>query len=104
MKRLVPVFLALTLLGTLLTPAIVRAQAYRWVDDEGRVHYSQGFYSIPSKYRPKAQQVDSSPSPPSTPEKVEAEKKPPAAGKPGESPPAGQSAPPAEPEKKEPSG
>jgi predicted aspartyl protease len=33
------------------------AQMYRWTDDEGGVHYTQGVDSVPDRQRPKAQMM-----------------------------------------------
>jgi predicted aspartyl protease len=36
-------------------PMTVWAQMYRWTDEQGRTHYSQGIYSVPERFRPAAQ-------------------------------------------------
>ena len=38
-----------------LWPAPAWAQMYRWTDEQGGVHYSQGIYSVPERFRSKAQ-------------------------------------------------
>lgn len=38
-----------------LMPAAAWAQMYRWTDQQGGVHYSQGIYSVPERFRSKAQ-------------------------------------------------
>lgn len=48
--RWTALFLALVLL-----PGVVSAQMYRWVDERGAVHYSQGLDSVPERYRSQAQ-------------------------------------------------
>ncbi len=47
------VLLSLATLG--LWPAPAGAQTYRWTDEQGGVHYSQGIYSVPEHLRSKAQ-------------------------------------------------
>jgi hypothetical protein len=80
--------LALTLLGAILAPSGVLAQAYRWVDEQGKVHYSEGLDSVPPQYRATAKPIEFPKAPPPpppaapTPEKAEGEKKP--AEQPGE--------------------
>ncbi|HET8578336.1 MAG TPA: DUF4124 domain-containing protein, partial [Methylomirabilota bacterium] len=44
-----------TLVAVLLTaPLAAWAQIYRWTDDQGQTHYSNGIESIPSRYRSTA--------------------------------------------------
>ncbi len=38
-----------------LWPATAWAQMYRWTDEQGGTHYSQGIYSVPERFRSKAQ-------------------------------------------------
>ena len=38
-----------------LWPVMVSAQMYRWTDEQGGTHYSQGIYSVPERFRSKAQ-------------------------------------------------
>jgi type IV secretory pathway VirB10-like protein len=86
MKRLGSGLLALSFLGMLLAPSVALAQAYRWVDEQGKVHYSEGLDSVPSQYRATATPLEfpkAPPPPPPAPEKTEGEKKP--AEQPGES-------------------
>lgn len=45
------------LIACLLIPVSAMAQMYRWVDDQGRTHYSQTLESIPEKFRGSAAQV-----------------------------------------------
>ena len=45
--------LSLATLG--LWPATAWAQMYRWTDEQGGVHYSQGIDSVPERFRSKAQ-------------------------------------------------
>jgi len=33
------------------------AEMYRWTDDQGSVHYTQGLDSVPDRFRPKAQMM-----------------------------------------------
>ncbi|HZE35973.1 MAG TPA: aspartyl protease family protein [Candidatus Eisenbacteria bacterium] len=42
-------------LGLVATPAW--AEMYRWTDDQGSVHYTQGLDSVPDRFRPKAQMM-----------------------------------------------
>lgn len=78
MMGIPPRLLALTLLGMLLTPTIALAQIYRWVDEQGSVHYSEGLASVPSQYRARAKPIGLPKSPPPAPE-TPAGEKPPAA-------------------------
>lgn len=85
MRGLGAAFGLLTLLGVALAPSAALAQAYRWVDEQGKVHYSEGLDSVPLQYRATAQPIEfpKAPPPPApAPEKTEGEKKP--AEKPGE--------------------
>ena len=46
------------LLGSVLVglwPVTAWAQMYRWTDEQGGTHYSQGIYSVPERFRSKAQ-------------------------------------------------
>ncbi len=45
--------LGLALVG--LWPATSWAEMYRWTDEQGGTHYSQSIYSIPERFRSKAQ-------------------------------------------------
>lgn len=45
--------LALAVIG--LWPGTAWAQMYRWTDEQGGIHYSQGIYSVPERFRSKAQ-------------------------------------------------
>jgi hypothetical protein len=66
----------LSLAGLLLLPAVAAAQVYRWVDRQGRVHYSEGLYSVPSEYRAGAKAVEWQKSPPPPPPAQKPEEKP----------------------------
>lgn len=104
MRRLGSGLLALSLLGVALTPSPALAQAYRWVDEQGNVYYSEGLDSVPAKYRAGAKPIEfpkAPPPPPPAPPKTEAEQKPGAPGEPAQTPPGGQPATPAGPEKKD---
>ncbi len=55
MKWSLPLALLLVLVSALaVLPPSVSAQIYRWVDDAGDTHYSQGDQSVPLRYRPNA--------------------------------------------------
>jgi predicted aspartyl protease len=59
-----------------LWPATAWAQMYRWTDEQGGVHYSQGVYSVPERFRSKAQLLaypDSRASPAASPSPAEGE-------------------------------
>ena len=102
-----PSLLALIFLGVALAPSPGLAQAYRWVDEQGKVYYSEGLDSVPSRYRFTAKRIEfpkAPPPPPPAAEKPAAEKKPATPGEPAQAPPGGQPASPASPEKKEPPG
>src|SRR5262245_48264174 len=47
------------LLIALALPVAAAAQTYRWTDDQGRVNYSQGLFSVPEPYRASARVVGS---------------------------------------------
>jgi len=51
MTRPLPILVLTLLLAAVLLPATASAQTYRWTDDGGRVHYSQGLDSIPERFR-----------------------------------------------------
>jgi len=51
LARLAMVLIALAL------PAAASAQTYRWLDDQGRVNYGQGLFSVPEPYRASARRV-----------------------------------------------
>lgn len=53
-RAALPAFLlALAALG--LWPATAWAQMYRWTDEQGGTHYTQGIDSVPERFRSKAQ-------------------------------------------------
>jgi len=104
MRRLGSGLLVLSLLGVALAPSPALAQAHRWVDEQGKVYYSEGLDSVPAKYRAGAKPIEfpkAPPPPPPAPPKTEAEQKPGAPGEPAQTPPGGQPATPAGPEKKD---
>lgn len=76
----------LGLAAILLAPRMAAAQVYRWVDGQGRVHYSEGLDSVPSAYRPTARPLDLPKPAPPPPEKVAPEKEPASRGRPGDKP------------------
>lgn len=86
MKSVGSGLLVLGFLVVLLAPAVALAQAYRWVDEQGKVHYSEGLDSVPPQYRATATPIQfpkaPPPPPPPAPEKTDAEKTP--AGQPGQ--------------------
>ena len=47
----------LIFLSILIVPASALAQMYRWVDERGSVHYSEGIDSVPPRYRSQAQEM-----------------------------------------------
>lgn len=58
--------------------ASVEAQTFRWVDEQGQVHYSEGLGNVPERYRATAQPLPSQRGPASP-----AEPSPEAAARPG---------------------
>ncbi|MBI4591366.1 MAG: retroviral-like aspartic protease family protein [Candidatus Rokubacteria bacterium] len=56
---------SLLLLILTLLPGPAEAQTYRWVDEHGRVHLTQGLESIPERHRSRARLLDLGPVPPS---------------------------------------
>jgi len=91
----------LVLLGALVmlpAPSGAGAEVYRWVDQQGVAHYSEGLNSVPSQFRSGAKPVALPKSPPPAPEKPVVETPP--AGADSEKKPAGDKpVSPAEPEK-----
>jgi len=61
-------WLVVLLLIALITPRDALAQMYRWVDDRGGVHYTEGIDSIPPQYRQAAQPLPYPRFAPSAPE------------------------------------
>ena len=59
--------LLLVIVAVLAGAASVEAQTYRWTDEQGQVHYSEGLGSVPERFRSTAQPV-ASPSTPAAPE------------------------------------
>jgi hypothetical protein len=55
----------LLVLAVMAAPAL--AQFYRWVDDTGTVHYSEGIDSVPPRYRDRAVPLGMRNAPPTTP-------------------------------------
>jgi len=58
---------ALTVLALPLAPAF--AQMFRWTDDQGVIHYTQGVDSVPERFRAKAQMMafpERAPAPPAS--------------------------------------
>jgi len=65
--------LAALLLLALLVPGTASGQVYRWVDEEGTLHFTSGLDRVPPRYRETAELVPSSPSAePETPDPVAA--------------------------------
>ncbi|MBI4587247.1 MAG: DUF4124 domain-containing protein [Candidatus Rokubacteria bacterium] len=91
--------LVLSVLAIFLAPSWSLAQVYRWVDPQGRVHYSEGLDSVPSQFRSTAKPMDFPKSPPPAPEPPESEKKPATSGEPGAKPAGDKPATPPAPEK-----
>ncbi|MEK7363611.1 MAG: aspartyl protease family protein [candidate division NC10 bacterium] len=56
--------LLLILLALLAGPVAAPAQMVRWIDDQGRVHYSEGLDSVPERYRATAKPLALPTSPP----------------------------------------
>jgi len=56
MTRLVPYLLLLVApsIASLAAPSAAAAQIYRWFDDAGDIHYSQGIDSVPARLRASA--------------------------------------------------
>jgi len=64
----VAIIAALTLLVLPLASAF--AQMFRWTDDQGGIHYTQGVDSVPDRFRAKAQMMalpERAPAPPASP-------------------------------------
>ena len=61
MGRLRPLLILLALLAA---PVAAQAQMFRWADDQGQVHYSEGLDSVPERYRAMARPVALPTSPP----------------------------------------
>jgi predicted aspartyl protease len=63
---------ALTVLALPLAPAF--AQMFRWTDDQGGIHYTQGVDNVPERFRAKAQMMafpERAPAPPASPAAAE---------------------------------
>jgi predicted aspartyl protease len=54
-SRRTAILAGLAVLALSAAPAV--AQMYRWTDDQGGVHYTQGLDSVPARLRPKAQMM-----------------------------------------------
>lgn len=59
---------ALFFWATLAAPGEGLAQAYRWVDERGTIHYSEGLDSVPERFRSKAEALSLKPAPAPAPE------------------------------------
>jgi predicted aspartyl protease len=57
-------------LAVVLLPGVAVAQMYRWVDERGTVHYTEGLDSVPERYRAQARPLHF-PKPPPAPEKAD---------------------------------
>lgn len=57
----------LVIVAVLAGAASVEAQMYRWTDEQGQVHYSEGLGSVPERFRSTAQPL-AYPSTPAAPE------------------------------------
>jgi len=55
-------------------PALASAEFYRYVDEQGNVHYTDDLSDVPAKERPKANQYDTLQGPSSAQEQSEAKK------------------------------
>jgi Domain of unknown function (DUF4124) len=66
-RRRVRGWIARLLVVSALVPGVVDAQVYRWVDDEGVIHYSTEIESMPEPYRPAARPLPVTPAPPPRP-------------------------------------
>src|SRR2546430_6110648 len=91
---------AVLLLGLTLLPGPAQAQTYRWVDEAGTVHYSQGMDSIPERYRAQARPSVIAPTP-SRPDLTE-KPPPPSPARPPSPPPSPPAGPPPSPSEREP--
>ncbi|MBI4608086.1 MAG: aspartyl protease family protein [Candidatus Rokubacteria bacterium] len=60
---------AVLLLSLLLLPGAALAQTYRWVDERGGVHYTEGLNNVPERYRSEARPLYFPPPPPPAPAK-----------------------------------
>jgi len=57
----------IVVLAVILVPALAAAQAYRWVDDKGVIHFSDSLNNIPEQFRSSV--VPLGVTPPKPPEK-----------------------------------
>lgn len=55
---------AAVVLALILLPGVASAQLYRWVDERGTVHYTEGLDSVPERYRSQARGLSFPKSPP----------------------------------------
>jgi hypothetical protein len=53
MRRIVPI-VALTI-GFLMTPFLIHAEVYKWIDDKGTIHFTDDNSNVPEKYLPVAE-------------------------------------------------
>jgi predicted aspartyl protease len=69
LRAAVPVLaLAVAALAGALLPDTARAQIYRWTDDDGTIHYSQGLETVPQRFRAAAAIIGyDRPAPPAAP-------------------------------------
>lgn len=65
--------LVISMMVLMLTgfPAVASAEFYKYVDEQGNVHYTDDLSDVPAKERPKADRYDTSQGPPSPPEQGE---------------------------------
>ncbi len=49
------VLITLLTIGLLITPFLVHAEVYRWVDEKGDVHFTDDYSKIPEKYKQQSE-------------------------------------------------
>lgn len=52
MRRRVLIVVLSVMLGLLMNPVFVYAEFYKWIDDQGTVHFTEEYSNIPEKYLP----------------------------------------------------